>query len=66
MEVDSFEDSEDSEASLSKSYSSSDSLPSDTDLNEYGKSGVTLRMSRRLEMGSKASQRNSNTPLISL
>ncbi|MBW0468962.1 hypothetical protein O181_008677 [Austropuccinia psidii MF-1] len=37
MEVDSYENSEDSEASLSKSTSSSDSLPSETELNEYGK-----------------------------
>ncbi|MBW0552925.1 hypothetical protein O181_092640 [Austropuccinia psidii MF-1] len=53
MEVDSSEDSEYSEASLSKSISSSDSLTSATEFNEYGKSAVTLRRSRRLEMGSK-------------
>ncbi|MBW0491704.1 hypothetical protein O181_031419 [Austropuccinia psidii MF-1] len=53
MEVDSSEDSEDSEDSLSKSISSSDSLPSATELN---KSEVTLRRSRRLEIGIKSSQ----------
>ncbi|MBW0588158.1 hypothetical protein O181_127873 [Austropuccinia psidii MF-1] len=50
MEVDSSEDSEDS---LSKSISSSDSLPSET---EFNKSKVTLRRSRRLAIGSKTSQ----------
>ncbi|MBW0525299.1 hypothetical protein O181_065014 [Austropuccinia psidii MF-1] len=63
MEADS---SEDSEASLSKSISSSDSLPSATELKEYGKSEVTLRKSRRLAMGSKTSQRNSHKPATSL
>ncbi|MBW0471510.1 hypothetical protein O181_011225, partial [Austropuccinia psidii MF-1] len=63
MEVDSSETSEDSEASLSKSISSSDSLPSAAKLN---KSEVTLRRSRRLEIGSKASQRKSNKPSTSL
>ncbi|MBW0466953.1 hypothetical protein O181_006668 [Austropuccinia psidii MF-1] len=63
MEVDS---SEDSEASLSRSISSSDSLPSEAEFNEYGKSGVTLRRSRRLEMGSKNSQRKSHKPATGL
>ncbi|MBW0548919.1 hypothetical protein O181_088634 [Austropuccinia psidii MF-1] len=45
MEVDTSEDSEDSEDSLSKSISSSGSLPSETELN---KSDFTLRRSRRL------------------
>ncbi|MBW0576139.1 hypothetical protein O181_115854 [Austropuccinia psidii MF-1] len=63
MEVDSTEDSEDFEASLSKSISSSDSLPSATDLN---KSEVTLRRSRRLVIGSKTSQRSSHKPATSL
>ncbi|MBW0563909.1 hypothetical protein O181_103624 [Austropuccinia psidii MF-1] len=62
MEVDASEDSQDSEASLSKSITSSDSLPSETELNEYSKSGVTLRGSKRLEMGSKPSQRKSHKP----
>ncbi|MBW0593437.1 hypothetical protein O181_133152 [Austropuccinia psidii MF-1] len=65
MEVDSSENPEDSEASLSKSISSSDSLPSATELNEYGKSEVTLRSSRRLEIGNKTSQRNSHKPSAS-
>ncbi|MBW0524110.1 hypothetical protein O181_063825 [Austropuccinia psidii MF-1] len=55
MEVDSSEDSQDSEGSSSKSISSSDSLPSETELN---KSEVTLRRSRRLVIGSKTSQKN--------
>ncbi|MBW0525042.1 hypothetical protein O181_064757 [Austropuccinia psidii MF-1] len=63
MEVNS---SEDSEASLSKLIISSDSIPSETELNEYGKSGVTLRRSRRLAMNSKTSQRNSHKPSTSL
>ncbi|MBW0587780.1 hypothetical protein O181_127495, partial [Austropuccinia psidii MF-1] len=63
MEVDSSENSEDSEDSLSKSISSSDSLPSATELN---KSEVTLRRSRRLEIGSKTSQRKSHKPATSL
>ncbi|MBW0586489.1 hypothetical protein O181_126204 [Austropuccinia psidii MF-1] len=63
MEVDSSEDSEDSEDSLSKSISSSDSLPSETELN---KSEVTLRRSRRLAIGSKTSQRKSHKPATSL
>ncbi|MBW0546326.1 hypothetical protein O181_086041 [Austropuccinia psidii MF-1] len=63
MEVDS---SKGSEASLSKSISSSDSLPSETELNEYGKSEVTLRKSRILAIGSKTSQRNSHKPATSL
>ncbi|MBW0478989.1 hypothetical protein O181_018704 [Austropuccinia psidii MF-1] len=54
MEVDSSEDSEDA---LSKSITSEDSLPSGTELNEYGKSGVTLKTLRRLAMGRKNSQR---------
>ncbi|MBW0483093.1 hypothetical protein O181_022808 [Austropuccinia psidii MF-1] len=52
MEVDS---SKDSEASLSKSITSSYSLTSETELNEYGKSGVTLRRSRRLAIGRRTS-----------
>ncbi|MBW0554609.1 hypothetical protein O181_094324 [Austropuccinia psidii MF-1] len=52
-----------SEASLSKSISSSDSLPSATELN---KSEVTPRRSRRLEIGSKTSQRKSHKPATSL
>ncbi|MBW0559834.1 hypothetical protein O181_099549, partial [Austropuccinia psidii MF-1] len=63
MEVDSSEDSEDSEDSLSKSISSSDSLPSETELN---KSEVTLRRSRRLAIGIKTSQRKSHKPATSL
>ncbi|MBW0563412.1 hypothetical protein O181_103127 [Austropuccinia psidii MF-1] len=63
MEVDSSDDYEDSEDSLSKSISSSDSLPSETELN---KSEVTLRRSRRLEIGSKTSQRKSHKPETSL
>ncbi|MBW0559683.1 hypothetical protein O181_099398 [Austropuccinia psidii MF-1] len=55
MEVYSSEDSEDSEASLSKLISSSDSLPSATELN---KSEVTLRRSRRLAIRSKTAQKN--------
>ncbi|MBW0559549.1 hypothetical protein O181_099264 [Austropuccinia psidii MF-1] len=66
MEVDSSENSEDFEDSLSKSISSSDSLPSATELNEYGKSYVTLRRSRRLAIGSKNSQRKSRKPATSL
>ncbi|MBW0518296.1 hypothetical protein O181_058011 [Austropuccinia psidii MF-1] len=66
MEVDSSEDSEDSESSLSKSLSSSDSLPSKTELNEYGKSEVTLIRSKRLAIGSKTSQRKSHKPATSL
>ncbi|MBW0510984.1 hypothetical protein O181_050699 [Austropuccinia psidii MF-1] len=62
MEVDSSENSEDSKGSLSKSISSSDSLPSEAELNEYGKSEVTLRSSRRLAIGSKTSQRKSHKP----
>ncbi|MBW0489342.1 hypothetical protein O181_029057 [Austropuccinia psidii MF-1] len=56
-EMDSSEDCKYSQASLSKSIRSSDSLPSDTESNEYDKSGVTLRRSRRLAMGRKTSQR---------
>ncbi|MBW0537618.1 hypothetical protein O181_077333 [Austropuccinia psidii MF-1] len=56
-------DSEDSEDSLSKSISSSDSLPSATELN---KSEVTIRRSRRLEIGIKTSQRKLHKPAISL
>ncbi|MBW0536572.1 hypothetical protein O181_076287 [Austropuccinia psidii MF-1] len=63
MEVDSSENSEDSEALLSNSISSSDSLPSATELN---KSEVTLRRSRRLEIGSKTSQRKCHKPGTSL
>ncbi|MBW0570493.1 hypothetical protein O181_110208 [Austropuccinia psidii MF-1] len=63
MEVDSSEKSEDSEASLSKSISSSDSLPSATELK---RSEVTLRGSRRLAIGSKTSQRKSHKPSTSL
>ncbi|MBW0562184.1 hypothetical protein O181_101899 [Austropuccinia psidii MF-1] len=66
MEVDSSENSEDCEASFSKSISSSDSLPSEAELNEYGKSEVTLRRSRRLAIGSKTSQRKSHKPATSL
>ncbi|MBW0558816.1 hypothetical protein O181_098531 [Austropuccinia psidii MF-1] len=72
MEVDSSEnsenskDSEDSKASLSKSSSSTDSLPSVTELNEYGRSEVTLRKSRILEISSKTSQRKSYKPATSL
>ncbi|MBW0581954.1 hypothetical protein O181_121669 [Austropuccinia psidii MF-1] len=55
MEVDSSENSEDSEDSLSKSISSSDSLPTETELN---KSEVALRRSRRLAIGRKTSQKN--------
>ncbi|MBW0543186.1 hypothetical protein O181_082901 [Austropuccinia psidii MF-1] len=63
MEVDSSENSEDCEASLSKSISSSDSLTSETELN---KSEVTLRRSRRLAIGSKNSQRKSHKLSTSL
>ncbi|MBW0478789.1 hypothetical protein O181_018504 [Austropuccinia psidii MF-1] len=63
MEVDSCEDSGDSEASTSKSISSSDSLHSATELN---KSEVTLRRSGRLEIGRKNSQRRSHKPSTSL
>ncbi|MBW0590148.1 hypothetical protein O181_129863 [Austropuccinia psidii MF-1] len=63
MEVDSSENSEDSEGSLSKSIGSSDSLPSETELN---KSKVTLRRSRRLAIGRKTSQRKSHKPATSL
>ncbi|MBW0569594.1 hypothetical protein O181_109309 [Austropuccinia psidii MF-1] len=63
MEVDSSENSEDSEASLSKSISSSDSLPSETELN---KPEVTLRTSKILEIESKTSQRKSHKPATSL
>ncbi|MBW0590487.1 hypothetical protein O181_130202 [Austropuccinia psidii MF-1] len=66
MEVDSSENSEDSKGSLSKSISSSDSLPSAAELNEYGKSEVTLRGSRRLAIGSKSSQGNSHKLATSL
>ncbi|MBW0570091.1 hypothetical protein O181_109806 [Austropuccinia psidii MF-1] len=59
MEVDSSENSEYSEDSLSKSFSSSDSLPSETELN---KSEVTLRRSRRLAIGSKTSQQKVHKP----
>ncbi|MBW0550334.1 hypothetical protein O181_090049 [Austropuccinia psidii MF-1] len=58
-EVDS---SEDSEPSLSKSISPSDSLPSATEVKEYGKSGSTLIRSQRLELGNKVSQRKSHKP----
>ncbi|MBW0544040.1 hypothetical protein O181_083755 [Austropuccinia psidii MF-1] len=50
MEVESSEN----EDSLSKQITSSDSLPSETELN---KSEVTLRRSRRLSIASKTSQR---------
>ncbi|MBW0594146.1 hypothetical protein O181_133861 [Austropuccinia psidii MF-1] len=63
LEVDSSENYEDSEDSLSKSISSSDSLPSDTELN---KSEANLRRSRRLEIGSKTSQRKSHKHATSL
>ncbi|MBW0568487.1 hypothetical protein O181_108202 [Austropuccinia psidii MF-1] len=63
LEVDSSENYEDSGDSLSKSISSSDSLPSATELN---KSEVTLRRSRRLAIGSKTSQRKSHKPATSL
>ncbi|MBW0500963.1 hypothetical protein O181_040678 [Austropuccinia psidii MF-1] len=63
MEVYSSENSADSEDSLSKAISSSDSLPSETALN---KSEVTLRRSRRLKIGSKTSQRKSHKPATSL
>ncbi|MBW0588897.1 hypothetical protein O181_128612 [Austropuccinia psidii MF-1] len=63
MEMDSSENSEDSEASLTKSISSSDSLPSLTELN---KSEVTLRKSRILAIGSKTSQRKLHKPSTSL
>ncbi|MBW0519824.1 hypothetical protein O181_059539 [Austropuccinia psidii MF-1] len=62
MEVDSFENSENFEDSLSKSISSSDPRTSETKLNEYGKSRFTLRRSRRVEIGSKTSQRKSHKP----
>ncbi|MBW0573608.1 hypothetical protein O181_113323, partial [Austropuccinia psidii MF-1] len=63
VEVDLSEDYEDSEDSLSKSISSSDSLPSET---QFNKSEVTLRRSRRLAIGSKTSQRKSHKPATSL
>ncbi|MBW0565801.1 hypothetical protein O181_105516 [Austropuccinia psidii MF-1] len=63
MEVDSSKNPEDSEDSLSKSISSSDSLPSETELN---KSEVNLRRSRILAIGSKNSQRKSQKPATSL
>ncbi|MBW0555695.1 hypothetical protein O181_095410 [Austropuccinia psidii MF-1] len=63
MEVDSSANSEDSEASFSKSISSSESLPSATELN---KSEFTLRRSRKLAIGSKTSQRKSHNPATSL
>ncbi|MBW0590438.1 hypothetical protein O181_130153 [Austropuccinia psidii MF-1] len=63
MEVDSSENSEDSEASLSKSISSSDSLPSETELN---KSKLALRSSRRLAIGRKTSTRKLHNPTTSL
>ncbi|MBW0578578.1 hypothetical protein O181_118293 [Austropuccinia psidii MF-1] len=63
MEVDSSENYEDSEDSLSKSISSSDLLPSETELN---KSEFTLRRSMRLAIGSKISQRKSHKPSTSL
>ncbi|MBW0565323.1 hypothetical protein O181_105038 [Austropuccinia psidii MF-1] len=63
MEVDSSEDYEDSEDSLSKSISPSDSLPSATELN---KSEVTLGRSGRFAIGSKPSQRKSHRPETSL
>ncbi|MBW0482751.1 hypothetical protein O181_022466 [Austropuccinia psidii MF-1] len=66
MEVDSSKNSEYPEASLSKSISSSDSLPSETELNEYGRSEVTVRRSRRFAIGSKTSQRKSHKPETSL
>ncbi|MBW0471618.1 hypothetical protein O181_011333 [Austropuccinia psidii MF-1] len=66
MEVDSSENSEDYESSLSKSISSSYSLASATEVNEYGKSEVTLRRSRRLVIGIKTSQRKAHTPATSL
>ncbi|MBW0580392.1 hypothetical protein O181_120107, partial [Austropuccinia psidii MF-1] len=62
MEVDSSEDSEECEASLSKSISSSESLPSATELK---KSEVTLKRSKRLAIGSKTSQRKSHKPATS-
>ncbi|MBW0565676.1 hypothetical protein O181_105391 [Austropuccinia psidii MF-1] len=66
MKVDSAKNSEDSEASLSKSISSSYLLSSESVLNGYGKSEVTLRSSRRLAIGRKTSQRKSHNPSISL
>ncbi|MBW0508008.1 hypothetical protein O181_047723 [Austropuccinia psidii MF-1] len=63
MEV---ESSEDSEGSLSKSISLSDSLPSATELNEYGKSGVTIRRFRSLAMSCKTFQRKFHKPSTSL
>ncbi|MBW0571900.1 hypothetical protein O181_111615, partial [Austropuccinia psidii MF-1] len=63
MKVESFEDSEYSEASLYKSISSSNSLPSETELN---KSEVTLIRSRRLAIGSNTSKRKLNKPETSL
>ncbi|MBW0464439.1 hypothetical protein O181_004154 [Austropuccinia psidii MF-1] len=66
MEVESSEDFEDFEALLSKSISSSDPLASATELNEYQKSGVTLRGLRRLAMGRKTSQINSHKPATAL
>ncbi|MBW0570392.1 hypothetical protein O181_110107 [Austropuccinia psidii MF-1] len=63
MEVDSSKDFEDSDDSLSKSLSSSDSLTSATELN---KSEVTLRRCRRLAIGSKTLQRKSHKPATSL
>ncbi|MBW0529462.1 hypothetical protein O181_069177 [Austropuccinia psidii MF-1] len=58
--------SEDSEALLSKSIISSDSLTSETELNEYGKSGVMLKSSGRLAISRRTSQRKSHKPLTSL
>ncbi|MBW0541464.1 hypothetical protein O181_081179 [Austropuccinia psidii MF-1] len=63
MEVDS---SEDSEPSLSETITSSNSLTPETKLNEYGKSGLTLRSCKSLAMGRKTSQRNSHKPEIFL
>ncbi|MBW0480306.1 hypothetical protein O181_020021 [Austropuccinia psidii MF-1] len=54
-EMDSSENSEDSEGSLYKPISSSDSLPSETELN---KSEVNLRGSRRLEIEAKPHKEN--------
>ncbi|MBW0495011.1 hypothetical protein O181_034726 [Austropuccinia psidii MF-1] len=60
MEVDS---TEDSESLLPKSLTSSDLLPSETEFNEYGKSGFTLKSSRRLAMSSRALKRNFQKPV---
>ncbi|MBW0570958.1 hypothetical protein O181_110673, partial [Austropuccinia psidii MF-1] len=60
MEVDLSEDSEDL---LFKSIRSSDSLPSETELN---KSEVTLRRSRIVAIGIETSQRKSHKPATSL